>query len=98
LKLPSIFTTAKWVSRYPAFAAILIEFGHMGQVARMWREQTSAGQSLTGWVILAIALCMWLRFYQVITPKEKFAKWATLSSIFMILFVIVTIVWFRYLA
>jgi hypothetical protein len=85
-----------WVGRTPILTACLLDGGAIGQIVRMWREQTAAGQSLTSWCAVVAALCLWLNFYRVITPDQKWAIRVQALSIAINIAIVATIVWFRY--
>lgn len=76
---------------------LLLEGANIGQLRRMWVEQTAEGQSLTAWLLVSAALWLWLNFYRVITPDQKFAIRCTAFGIVMNALVILTVLYFRYL-
>lgn len=84
------------VSKTPLATVFLLEHANAQQIYRMWSEGTAEGQSLVGWCSVWIALVLWLNFYRVITPDEKFAFWATAVGIALNTCVIASVVWFRY--
>ncbi len=85
------------VSKTPLLTVLLLEGANVQQLWRMWSEHTAAGQSLTGWLSVGIALLLWCNFYRVCCPTERFAYWATVFGIGMNAAVSATVVWFRYL-
>jgi hypothetical protein len=62
----------------------------------MWSEQTSAGQSLTGWIVLWLALLSYWQFYRVCCPKEKVAIWCVAAELWINAGVIFSVLWFRW--
>lgn len=86
--------TVGWLT--PMVAVGLLEFANVNQLVRMWTEWTAAGQSLWGWLSVQLALWLWLNFYRVITPNERFAFWGTGIGIAMNMAVCLTVVFFRY--
>lgn len=85
----------KWVEKTPIVTTLLLESANISQLHRMWTEWTAEGQSIWGWVMVNIALLLWLNFYLVITPKAKWAIWGTAFGIAMNSAVILTVLWFR---
>ena len=84
------------VSKTPLVTVVLLEFGNLSQLYRMWQERTSAGQSLWAWVSVGIALCLFLNFYRVVCPEQKFAFWSTAVGIALNTCVWLTVLYFRY--
>ena len=93
----SIFSDPKWVGRTPLVSVGLLELANIQQLFRMWTEWTAAGQSLWGWIFVQIALWLWLNFYRVLTPNEKFAIYGTALGVVMNSLVILSIIFFRYI-
>jgi hypothetical protein len=91
------FSDPKIVSKTPLATVVLLEGANLGQLYRMWSTHTALGQSLTGWILVSIALILWLNFYRVCCPEQKWAFWATAFGIFMNALVILSVIWFRYL-
>ena len=85
------------ISKTPLATIVLLEHANIQQLIRMWSEGTAEGQSLWGWISVGFALALFINFYRVCCPKEKFAFWATVLGLGMNLLVILTVVWFRYL-
>jgi len=85
----------KWVGRTPIASVLLLEAANLQQLHRMWTEWTAAGQSLFGWLCVQIALWLWLNFYLVLTPGEKWAIRGTQLGIVLNGAVILTVVFFR---
>lgn len=85
----------KWVSRTPLVTTFFLEYANVGQLWRMWREHTAAGQNVWSWVSVWVALWLFLNFYRVCCPKERFAFWATVSGICFNTAVIATVMYFR---
>jgi len=90
------FSDPRVIAKTPLVTVFLLEFANVGQIYRMWHEHTAAGQNVTSWVSVLLALVLWLNFYRVCCPKEKFAFWATAVGIGMNMTVIGTVVRFRY--
>lgn len=91
----SFLSNQSFVSKTPLLSVGLLELANIHQLMRMWREGTAAGQSLGGWILVNIALWLWLNFYLVKTPDEKFAIWGTALGIVMNTMVILTVLYFR---
>lgn len=83
------------VSKTPILTTLLLEGANVGQLWRMWTYHTAAGQSLLAWFEVFAALALWLNFYRVITPDQKFAKWATGFGLCMNAAVWLTVIYFR---
>lgn len=86
-----------WVSKTPIITTILLEWANISQMIRMWTEKTAEGQSLIAWLSVQFALWLWLNFYLVFTPDQKFAIWGTRVGLIFNWGVIATIIWFRYI-
>lgn len=84
------------VKHTPIATTTLLEAANVQQLWRMWTEKTAAGQSLTAWISVNLALILWFNWYRVFTPDQKIAKWATAFGIFMNSLVILTVVYYRY--
>lgn len=85
-----------FVGKTPLLAVALLEVANVQQLYHMWSHWTAAGQSLTGWITVNIALWLWLNFYRVITPQATYAIWGTRLGILMNSSVIATVAFFRY--
>ena len=100
LKVPEWFTAFRTnpavVNKTPIVTTFLLEFANVGQLYRMWTQQTAAGQSLWSWMAVSAALVLWLNFYLVFNRDNKFAIWGTRVGIGLNAAVCLTIVWFRY--
>ena len=95
--LPRFYSDPRVVGWLTPIAAVgLLEIANLNQLYRMWTEWTAAGQSLWGWISVQLALWLWLNFYRVVTPKERFAFWGTSLGIGMNMAVILTVIFFRY--
>ena len=92
-----IWRDERWVSRTPFVTSVLLEGGAVGQIVRMVREQTAAGQSLLSWIGVTFALVLWHNFYTVKTPGERPAIWTARLGIVLNAGICCTIVYFRYL-
>ncbi len=86
----------KFVSLTPIVTTLLLEAANVQQIWRMWVQRTAAGQSLTGWLCVNVALILWFNFYRVFTPKERFARWGTGVGILLNSAVIFSVLYFRY--
>ncbi len=89
-------TNPKVVDKTPIITVCLLEGANLQQLWRMWTEHTSAGQSVTAWLSVNIALWLWLNFYLVFNRENKFAIWGTAIGIFLNALVMLTVVYFRY--
>lgn len=85
----------KWVARTPILTTVLLEGANVGQLHRMWSEQTAAGQSLVAWGMVFVALVLWANFFRVCTPTQKWAYRCQCFGIFMNLLVCGTVLYFR---
>lgn len=79
----------------PVAATVLIECASFGQIIRMFREGTSAGQSFTSYLLLIAALILWERYYALETPDQKPAVWTARASILVNVFVAAAVLYFR---
>jgi hypothetical protein len=86
------------VGKTPLLTTLLLEYANAGQLYRMWTERTAAGQSLWSWISVWLALVCWTNFYRVICPAEKFALRCTVFGVFMNSLVILSVIYFRYVA
>lgn len=94
----ALISNKSWVKHTPIVTTLLLEAANVQQIGRMWTEKTAAGQSLGGWVCVNLALILWFNWYRVFTPDQKIAKYSTLVGITINFMVIMSIVYFRYLA
>jgi hypothetical protein len=70
-----IWRDPRWVSYTPIATTCLLETANLGQIVRMWTYHTAAGQSLTSWCCVNVALWLWANLYRVITPDQKIARY-----------------------
>ena len=84
------------VGRSTMMATGLLEVANVSQLIQMWTTWTAAGQSIPGWLCVQGALWIFLNFYRVCVPNEKFAFWGTVVGICMNNAVILTVLYFRY--
>lgn len=85
----------KIVSKFPIIAGILFFINSTSQIIKIWTDHSSKDQSLTGWISLTIALFLFLIFYKVCCPKEKYAFWSTVIEILTNLFLIISVIIFK---
>ncbi len=90
-------TNPKVVDKTPIITTFLLEAANVQQLWRMWTEWTAAGQSITAWLSVNIALWLWLNFYLVFNRENKFAIVGTSIGIGLNACVILTVVLFRYI-
>lgn len=88
----------KLVEKTPLVAVGLLEAANVQQLYQMWTEWTAAGQSLTGWISVNLALILWLNFYLTFNREQKFAVYGTAFGILMNASVIASVIFFRYFA
>lgn len=82
----------------PIASLVLIEGGAVGQIARMVREQTAAGQSLWSWLAVTVALMLWFNYYRVMTPRLLLPRVTMVIGVTLNLCISLTIIYFRYIA
>lgn len=80
----------------PIVTSLLLEGATVGQMFRMWTERTAAGQSLSSWVSVGVALLIWFNWYRIFTPEQKIARYTVALSLIFNVCVISTVVYFRY--
>lgn len=85
----------KIVAKTPIVTVILLEFANIGQIINIIKEKSSTDHSLVSWILVCLALILWLNFYRVICPEQKIAFYSTLVGIFINLSLIFTIIYFR---
>jgi uncharacterized protein with PQ loop repeat len=95
--IEKVLRNHKWVGRTPILTTLLLEAANISQVTRMWTERTAEGQSITAWIMVNLALLLWLNFYLTFTPEQKWAIWGTTAGIFLNSLVILSVVYFRYI-
>lgn len=96
--LNQLRTNPKVVDKTPLVAVGLLEAANIQQLYQMWVvSHTAAGQSLTGWMTVNVALWLWTNFYLVFNRENKYAIAGTALGILMNSLVILTIVYFRYI-
>lgn len=85
------------VCNTPLVTVFFLEAANIGQIWRMWKEQSAIGQSLVGWFMVWIALVLWWNYYRVVAPAaQRRAYWVTAFGILMNSVVISTVIYFRY--
>lgn len=85
-----------WVARFPLAASLLLELANFQQLWRMWSEGSALGQSIGAWISVQAALWLYLHFYRVLTPDQRWAILAVRISIGINWLVIGTVCWFRF--
>lgn len=85
-----------FVSRTPIISVALLEMANVQQLYQMWTERTAAGQSLWAWICVWLALWLWLNFYLVKTPGERWAIRGTILGLTLNSAVIATVIYWRY--
>lgn len=93
-----LWSNPRLVSKTPIATTFLLEGANVGQMVRMWTERTAEGQSLTGWLLVFVALVLWLNFFRVCTPEQKWAIRAQALGVGMNALVCLSVVYFRWLA
>jgi len=96
-KILNVLNNPKIVTLTPIICSFLFEYANIGQIARIWSEHTAAGHNLFSWIVINISLWLYLNFYRVCAPKEKFAMWVTFINIICNNGLIFSIVWWRYI-
>lgn len=81
---------SKLVDSIPLFASILIGWGNAGQLYKMWRYHTAAGQNIFSYISVLAAIVLWLIYYRIRLGKTM-AYYVSLVEVFMISAIIVTI-------
>lgn len=87
------------VDKTPILTTLLLEAANVGQITRMWREGTAEGQSLSAWLLVCGALCLWQNFFWRTMPKgsaRTYSLVGTAIGITMNLTVVLTVIYFRY--
>lgn len=79
----------------PVVTVILFESGGVMQMLTMFQEQSSADQSLVGWILGGVALTLWYNWYRLFTPDQWLARRSTLLGIATQLIGIGVILWWR---
>src|SRR3982751_5835424 len=88
-------TKQRVVSKFPICTSFLLEGANIGQIWRMWSEKSALGQSVVSWVLVNIALWLWVTFFIVKTPKEHFAIFFQSLGILINFLVILSVVYWR---
>lgn len=84
------------VGNTPFATTFLLEGANVQQLWTMWTKWTAAGQSLTGWMSVGLALLFWTNYYRVISPEQnRKAFCVTLGGCVMNALVILTVLFFR---
>lgn len=84
------------VSKVPILTTALLESANISQIHRMWSEHTAAGQSIVSWIMVNIALILWLRFYYMFNYELKWTRYATIVGIAINACVILSVIKWRY--
>lgn len=83
------------VAKTPVLTVFLLEYANIGQLWRMWAQHSALGQNAWSWLAVNVALWLWLNFYRVFTPEQKFAYRATQIGIVLNAAVVFSVVWFN---
>lgn len=84
------------VKYYPLIATLLIDLANSGHIIRMFKEQSSAGQSLVAIMMIILGLFAWERFFKYNNrPEDKFALWSTRIGMAFNAVVGVVVLYFR---
>lgn len=89
----NLLNNKQFVEKTPLLSVVLIEYGNLGQIYRMWHEHSALGQNLSSWISVGAALLLWLNFYRV--NKHPFAYWATVVGILLNAGVWLSVLYFR---
>lgn len=89
------WSSPKLVAKAPILATALLEYANLGQIHRMWTQQTAAGQSLGSWAAVCAALVLYWNFYRVVTPDQVWARRMSVVGISLNVLVCLTVVYFR---
>lgn len=84
------------IGKTPLVTTALFGWSNVAQLYQMWTLRTAAGQSLCGWVSVGLALWLFVNFYRVCCPKERFVYYCTIGECLINLAVIATVIYFRY--
>lgn len=93
-----IWRNPRFVRHSPIVTTVLLEWANVNQMVRMWRWHTAAGQSLIAWCSVNLALWIWANYYRVMIPDEKLPQQTIKVGIALNTGVILSVIWFRYLA
>jgi len=91
-----IWNNRRIMAKSPLITTVLLEFANIGQIARMWHEHTAAGQSLISWLSVQAALWLWLNFFRLFNPEQRFAFWCQALGICLNMLVCLTVIYYRY--
>jgi hypothetical protein len=91
-----VLSNPKIIQYSPIVTTFLLEGSTVGHIFRMWTTRTSEGQSLLSWLYVIIALFIWLNWYRVMTPTQKWAQRSTMLSICSCIFGLFSVIYFRY--
>lgn len=83
----------RFLTATPIATTLLLEYGNIGQLWRMWTDRTAAGQELTSWLAVWMALLLWLNFYRAHQLRGAF--WATCAGVTLNTAVWLTVLYFR---
>jgi uncharacterized protein with PQ loop repeat len=81
----------RFIDSIPLFASVLIEWSNIGQLWKMWKYHTAAGQNLYSYIAVLAAILLWLLYYRLRLGKTA-AYYVTIVAAFMIGAIIVTII------
>lgn len=84
------------VGKTPLLTTALLGWSNVQQLWQMWTEHSAKGQSVWGWVSVGGALWLFVNFYRVCCPKERFVFWATVLECLVNAAVVVSVIYFRH--
>ncbi len=85
----------KIISKTPILSIGLMQISNLFQMYKIWSEKSADGQSLVGWILVEIALFIWLHFYYICCPKETTAIFSNYLAIIINFLVILSIIKFQ---
>jgi hypothetical protein len=81
----------------PITAAVLLDTGVVAHIWRMLQQQSAAGQSVLGWLVVILGLLCWAQFYFVVTPDEIWAKVSILVGVVLNIIALCTVIFVRHM-
>jgi hypothetical protein len=86
----------EWFCKYyPLVATGCFEVATIGQIARMIREQSAAGQEPLSWLLAAAGLFGFGLWYKYTVPEQRLARYAAYVGGGANLIALSTVIYFR---
>lgn len=92
----SIWVKENFVKYYPVVATVIFEIATIGQILRMFSEQSAAGQEPLSWLLVTVGLSGWMFWYKITIPDHKLVFYSVAVGTAVNSIAFITCVYFKY--